>query len=276
MQGLVEGVSVAAMQRGKLIFRARSALALILSVVVAAVTACSSDPEKYEYYRVTIDGQQTLGISAKGMMIRGTVIFFHGVNSNEFAMMTGKTRADFTSELVNAGFVVVSSNAGGDAFGNRESQKNYVYVGGTAAEHYQTEYVYFVAESMGAIAAADLVAAGLTTRVRAFIAINPILDLTKIAPQYQPLVDKSFAGQSIDAANPMNQPLEAFRGKKIRFYVSADDPLVPAETNALAFQARYGSVADISVVKCAGQADSSSCFQGHDVVQWLSQQEKRS
>jgi hypothetical protein len=62
----------------------------------------------------------------------------------------------------------------------------------------------------------------------------------------------------------------------MKFYVSPGDTRVRAETNALAFQARFGSVADIEIANCSGDHGDSSCFQGDDVVKWFTALEKRS
>jgi pimeloyl-ACP methyl ester carboxylesterase len=180
----------------------------------------------------------------------------------------------FTAYLVNAGFAVVSSNAGGNAFGNWPSQKNYLFLGGEAAQHYKTENVFFLAESMGAIAAINLMTSFNTQRVRGIAAINPVLDLASVAPPYASTVAEVYANGSLDSVNPMNLPVGALQGKKLRFYVSQEDPVVPADKNALAFQSRFRSAADISIVECSGQHGNSSCFRGDDVVKWFSQLEK--
>jgi hypothetical protein len=258
--------------------RLRTILAIGLTVTLASVVSCSSDePQKYDYFRVTVDGQQTLGISSDDALVRGVIIFFHDVGANEFAMTADQSHADLTAKLVNSGFAVVSSTAGGDAWGNASSQRNYLYAGGAAANHYRTENVFFLAEGMGAIAAANVfVTTGPTPRVRGFAAINPILDLSAVAPQYMPAVAKEYPGESIASANPMTLPVDVFQGRKMRFYVSPADSVVPADANARAFQSRLANVADVSIVECSGPHGDASCFQGDDLVKWFTEMEKRS
>jgi pimeloyl-ACP methyl ester carboxylesterase len=255
----------------------RTLLAMLLTVVLGAAVACSADkPESYDYFRVTVDGQQTLGISAKNALVRAVVVFFHDAGTNEFAMAATQNRRDFTGKLVNAGFAVVSSYASGDAWGNAASQRNYVYVGGIAAGHYGTENIFFLADGMGAVAAANLLATGPSARVRGFAAINPILDLSDVAARYKSAVASAYPDGPTTAPNPMAMPVEDFAGKKMRFYLSPADSIVPADANARAFEARFASVADISIVECAGPHGDASCFQGDDIVKWFSQLEKRS
>lgn len=254
----------------------RTFLALLLTVLLAISVSCSTESaEQYDYFRVTVDGQPTLGISAKSILVRAVVIFFHGTGASEFAMTSDKAHVDLTASLVNAGFAVVSSSAGGDAWGNAASQRNYLYAGGTAAMHYGTENIYFLAEGMGAIAAANLLSSGPTLRVRGFAAINPIFDLADLAPQYRSVVAETYPNGSAQSVNPVTLPLEGFLRRSMRFYVSPDDAVVSADANARAFGDRLATVADVSIVECSGPQGDASCFKGDDIVKWFTQLEKR-
>jgi pimeloyl-ACP methyl ester carboxylesterase len=259
----------------------RTALTVVLAVAVAVVAACSDqtrtrESSPYEYFRVTVDGQETLGVSEKEVMVRGVVLFFHGMDTNEFAPTSDNLHKGFTAQLVNANFAVVSTNAGGNAFGDSASQQNYLYLAATAAQHYKTENVFFVAESMGAVAAVNLLTSIQTHRFRGLAAINPVLDLASLAPPYASIIAQVYANESMDSVNPMKLPPSAVEGKKLRFYVSRDDRVVPADANALAFRERFGHVADISIVDCSGPHGDPSCFQGSDIVKWFTELEKLS
>jgi alpha-beta hydrolase superfamily lysophospholipase len=221
---------------------------------------------QFDYFRVTVDGQETLGVTAKDVMLRGIIIFFHGVGDDEFSVTKDDAHKNTTGTLVKAGFAVVASRAGGDAWGNPSSQANYLHLASVAADHYRTENIFFLAESMGAIAALNLFTRYETQRIRGLIAINPVLDLTNVAPQYQQAVDSMFPDRSAVSANPMGLPVAAFSGKKMRFYVNSEDAALNAATAE--FQRRFGSVADISSVSC-DQRDAA-CFQGGDILRWLS------
>jgi hypothetical protein len=256
----------------------RSLIALLLALATVLATSCANRQKgvEYEYLRLTVDGQETLGIAGKDKLIRAVVVYFHDAGDDEFATTADEAHSAVTSALVNAGFAVVASKASGDAWGNAVSQRNYVFVGGTAAQHYRTENVFFLADGMGAIAAANLLASGPTVRVRGFAAINPVFDLKAVAPQFESTVAKIYPDASIHSVNPMALPFNAFKGKAMRFYVSPDDQVVRSDANARAFAARFGSVADISVVDCASKDGYASCYQGDDIVKWFSEQEKRS
>jgi pimeloyl-ACP methyl ester carboxylesterase len=241
------------------------------------MSGCSeATPEGFEYLRVTVDGQQTLGISKKDQPPRGVVIYFHGPDADEFAITSDEPHRLMTEKLVNAGFALVSSQASGNAFGNPQSQRNYRELANMSIEHYRVENVFFLAESIGAVAAVNLMVAAGTTRIRGLAAINPAMDLANATAPYAPFVAESYTDRpTLDSTNPMNLPPNAFAGKRIRLYVSKDDDVVPAGANALAFQRRFGGEADISVVDCAGRHGDASCVQGDDVLKWFSALERR-
>jgi alpha-beta hydrolase superfamily lysophospholipase len=246
-----------------------------LTVAIIA-TACSTPVlNKFDYYRVTLDGQPVLGISANDVLIRAVVVFLHGAGGNEFSI-TDSAHIGMTTALVDAGFAVVASNASGDAFGNAASQHNYFVLGQAAADHYHTEDLYLLAESMGAIAATNLIAAKSARRVRGLAAINPILDLSVVGPELEPIVAQSYADGAIDETNPMSKPIDTFQDDKMRFYVDRNDPKVSAAANAFAFKDRFGASVDISIVECSNGAGDRSCYQGSDLVKWFAEMEKRS
>jgi pimeloyl-ACP methyl ester carboxylesterase len=251
----------------------RAVLAVLLTIAVTAASGCQrSEPTIYDYFRITVDGQQTLGVSKKDAVVRGVVIFFHGIDTNEFAMTADQAHTAVTNKLVNAGFAVIASQAGGNAFGNPKSQNNYRALAYAALQHYRVENVFFLAESMGALAAISLLAETESSRIRGLAAINPILDLGR--PQFAPAIAESYTDQmEIDSANPMNLNPELFTGKRIRLYVSRDDSAVTAES--VAFRDRFGSVADISIVECSGALGDPACLQGDDLLSWFALMERR-
>ena len=255
----------------------RVVAASIVIVLVTAMSGCSTaKPEGLEYLRVTVDGQQTLGISSKDQAVRGVVIYFHGADGNEFSITSDEPHRIMTEKLVNAGFAVVASQASGNAFGNPQSQRNYRELANMAILRYRVENVFFLAESMGAVAAINLMVLDGNRRIRGLAAINPAMDLATSSPPYAPLVAKSYADRpTLDLTNPMNLPPDALAGMKIRLYVSDDDEVVPANANARAFQQRFGGAADVSVVGCTGRHGDPSCVQGDDVLKWFSSLERR-
>ena len=222
----------------------------------------------YSYLRVYVDGQPSLGITY-WREPRGLVIFFHGSNTDEYVLTGDPVHKRLTDQLVRAGFAVVASKAGGNAYGNAASQHNYRELGRVAVKHYKVEDVYLVAESMGTVAAVNLLASSETFRIRGLAAISPVLDLNSAPPGHQADIAETHRDESLESVNPMELPLDSLRGKNMRFYVSHDDSLAATEEHAAAFQTRFGSAAKISIVPCKGGELDPSCIQGTDIVSWF-------
>jgi hypothetical protein len=237
--------------------------------VAVAAAACSSQNSEFEYLRIQVDGQPTLAISKNGIMIRGIVVYFHGVDQDEFSLSSDPPHKDMTKSLVDAGFAVVSSKAGGNAFSDAATVHNYRELGSMAMQHYGIEDIYFLAESLGAVPAFNLLA-GDYTPVRGIAAINPVVNISSAADAWPALAEQP-SDTSAAVINPMDLAPPLLQGKNIRFYVSKDDSVVQPSDNAVAFQDRFDSVAKISVVQCSGPHGDGSCLQGGNLTRWFTQ-----
>jgi pimeloyl-ACP methyl ester carboxylesterase len=254
----------------------RTAVVALVAVLVASLSSCSKSDPGFEYMRVSVDGQQTLAISKKGVAVRGVVVFFHGLDGDEFTLTSEDAHRAVTEKLVNAGFALTASAAGGNAFGNPGSQENYRQLIQMALAHYGVENVFFLADSMGAIAAMNIYASIDSARIRGLAAFNPLVNLAEEAPKYSQFSAEGYPdSDTFNLSDPMQFPATAFDAKKLRFYVSPSDSVVSADSNALAFQKRFGEGADLTTVECAGQHGDPSCFQGDDVLKWFTSLETR-
>jgi pimeloyl-ACP methyl ester carboxylesterase len=254
----------------------RIAVVVLVAALVASLSSCTKSDPGFDYVRVSVDGQQTLAISKKGVTVRGVVVFFHGFDGNEFTLTSEDANRAVTEKLVSAGFAITASAAGGNAFGNPASQENYRQLIQMALAHYGVQNVFFLADSMGAIAALNIYAAINSNRIRGLAAINPFVNLAEEAPKHPQFKAEGYPdSDTFNLSDPMQFPDTAFGAKKIRFYVSPSDNVVSADSNALAFQKRFGSNADLTMVECTGQHGDPSCFQGDDVLKWFTSLETR-
>jgi hypothetical protein len=240
--------------------KARAVLAVALALVFTMVTSCAEPHvEKYDYLRVYVDGQSTLGLSKRGAPPTRLVIFFHGLDTDEHVLTADPMHQKLTDVLIDNGFAVVASKAGGNAYGNPDSQRDYRELARVAAAHYRVNDIYLLAESMGTIAAVNI------------LATSPaVQNLHSAPPQYHFGINAVHPDKAVlEKINPINLPPESLAGKNLRFYASPNDSLVPSNANALAFQSRFGSVANISVVPCTGDHMDESCSQGDDIARWF-------
>ena len=79
----------------------------------------------------------------------------------------------------------------------------------------------------------------------------------------------------LQLTSPMSIIPQLLVDKRIRFFVSAADPVPQSRGNVERFQQRFGPTTDLSVVDCESAMGHSSCFQPDDVLKWFSTLERR-
>ena len=250
--------------------RFRMALVVLLcGLVFPAVTACSNEPVLYDHVRIFLNEQGVLGVSKQGAEPTRIAVYFHGLDSDEKVLLDDAHRG-LVDALVNDGFAVVASNAGGNAFGNAGSQLDYVELIRFAQEHYGGPLpVYFIAESMGGIAASNIYAGSPDLGVLGMVGISPALDFKTTREDFRPAIAAAYAPDSPDRENPLDLPPESVEGKHFRFWASDSDTVVSATQNAKAFEQKFGSVTDVTVESCTGEHSDPSCMPAGQILDWL-------
>jgi pimeloyl-ACP methyl ester carboxylesterase len=252
--------------------RLRTALAVLLcGLVFPAVAGCShtEGPVLYDYVRVFLHEQGVVGVSKRDVDPKRIAVYFHGLDNDEKVLLDD-THRELVDTLVDAGFAVVASNAGGNVFGNPGSQFDYLELIRFAQEHYGGPLpMYFIAESMGAIAASNIYARHPDLGVLGMAGISPALDFGTAQEGVRPAIAAAYGSASPDIMNPLNISPELLVGKHFRFWASDGDTAVPAQLNAKAFEQRFGSVADITVASCTGEHADPSCMPAGQILEWL-------
>lgn len=251
-----------------MVARWQIALGAVIGSVMLIVSSVSCSSDSLEYARETVDDQGTLGVSRPGVPIRGVVVYFHGADRDETVLDFDEPHRELTAMLADAGYAVVASAAGGNSWGNAASQRNYVDLAYGAAEHYGATDIFFITESMGTVAAMNLMAENRVPVV-GLAAINPLLNLDSLPPKYQAQAADANSGDALSSVDPIDFSTESMTGRNMRIYVTPDDQLVRTPENATAFERRFGRVANISVVWCEGEHMDASCIQGRDIVGWF-------
>jgi hypothetical protein len=251
--------------------RFRTALAVLLcGLVFPVLTACSNNgPVLYDYVRVYLHEQGVLGVSKQNTDPTRIAIYFHGLDSNEKVLLDDAHRP-LVDTLVNAGFAVVASNAGGNVFGNAGSQFDYLELIRFAQENYGGPLpMYFIAESMGAVAATNIYAKERGVNALGMVGISPALDFGSAQQGFRSAIAAAYASGSPATMDPVNLSPELLEGKKFRFWASDGDTLVPARQNAQAFEQKFGQVADVTVESCTGEHSDPSCMPPAQILDWL-------
>ncbi|HEX7824107.1 MAG TPA: alpha/beta hydrolase [Mycobacterium sp.] len=250
------------------------ALASMLVLLVSLVTSCATKTAEFDYLRIQVDGQSVLAVSKRDVLVHGIVVFFHGVDQDEFTVTNDPHYSSLTTKLIEAGYAIVSSRAGGNEFTDPARVNNYRQLASVAMQHYRIQNVFLLADSMGAIPAVSLMASDYTP-IRGLAAINPALDVTSATPQW-PTFREEYPPNSVEQSlNPSALPVDSLAHANMRFYVSKGDAVVSPTANALAFKGKFGMVADISIVDCSGGHSDPSCVQPTDVITWYTAMDAR-
>jgi hypothetical protein len=215
-----------------------------------------------------VNGPGTLGISALGQPVKGVVVYFHGMDQTADATQSDLKHKSFVQALLQAGYAVVSANAGGNAFGNMNSRVAYRDLMKSAEEKYHAPTEFFVAESMGALPALALLSEPAGQKIKGMVGISPLMGIPPDGRSIN-FIAHAWGGHVPGDADPLSWPPQAFAGRKFDLYYSDADVVVPREASAYAFRDRFSSVADVRITACAGGHVAGDCFRGGDVVAWM-------
>jgi pimeloyl-ACP methyl ester carboxylesterase len=242
--------------------RVAAALLLLFGLV-----ACS-DEKTFKIDAAEVYGPGTLGLSAAGEPVRGLVVYFHGSDQDAGFIRDSEKHRAFFDPLLRAGYAVVASDADGNAYGNPVSREDYRQLIAAAQRKYAIKPTFFVAESMGALAALALMREDTGRQVMGMVGITPMMG---IPPSIRSVdfIASTWGGHITDAADPMSWPPQKLADRAMRLYVAPDDKVLPPGTTGRDFADRFRSVAEIEVVDCTGGHVAVACYQGDDVQKWM-------
>lgn len=244
------------------------ALAMVFGIAFGGV-GCRTNESTFRVTSQEVDGPGTLGLSAEGQPVQGIVVYFHGMDQGAEVTRMDDKHSALTEQLLRAGYAVVSADAEGNAFGNPASQQAYSYLIDSARQRYATDRVVFVAESMGALPALLLWSSLPPGEVTAMAGITPAMGMP-VGVRSMDFVLGPWGGAVPESADPMSWPPEALAGDHIRLYVGDNDNVIPPGATGTDFAERFDGVADVDVVPCHGGHVAETCFDGADLVDWLS------
>lgn len=208
-------------------------------------------------------GDQTVWVLADEQAgPRDVVLFMHGYGGDHTAVATDN-KYRFTQGLVDAGVVVASADAGGNAWGSEASQQAYLELYDYVQRRFDVEDVVIVGESMGAIAGLNIAAGRDIEELVGWVGISPVVDL-QAASEEGPLVAAIRRDvppgrlASVDPGRLASLPVP------VRVTVTEADSVVPALTG-VTFAERVGG----EVTACQGGHASVDCHRVQLVVDLL-------
>lgn len=237
-------------------------------VILCGLVACSGDSLRLD--AAEVNGMGTLGISARGQDVKGVIVYFHGSDQNASVIEYSEKHRVFFDPLLRAGYAVVAADADGNAYGNPTSRRAYRDLMAAAAEKYEVPVTWFVAESMGALAALALLSEDTEKKIKGMVGITPMMGI----PAYirtTPFIAEAWGGTVPESADPLSWPPEVFAGREIRLYVADDDRVIPRAATGQDFAKKFDGTANVEVIDCPGKHVASECYRGEDVEKWMAE-----
>jgi alpha-beta hydrolase superfamily lysophospholipase len=241
--------------------------------IAAGLVGCAQPVDRSvgRVEELRVGGQAAVAIVPAVQDPVGLVVYLHGIDDDHTVLQSDDKRIQLVRRLVTDGYVVAASDAHFNAWGNPESQDDYVSLAAELTRRYGTPRTFLLAESMGGVAGTQILASDRIPHLLGMAAVSPLIDLDVARGTEQESSLRRAYGGSLPTgvANPAAQPASAFAGTHLRFYLAAEDELVVSADNADPLVARLRNVADVSVVACSGGHVDSSCFQAEDVAGWF-------
>ncbi|WP_138734700.1 alpha/beta hydrolase [Modestobacter excelsi] len=248
-----------------------AALALLVGCGTSDSTPDPDTADEPQVVELEVGGQSAVAVVPPGDSPTGLVLYVHGHGETHDSLTEGSDQKRVTDRLVADGYVVAASDAHFDAWGNQASQDDYVALAAELKSRYDTPQTFLLAESMGGVAALQILAGDLIPDLAGLAGISMLVDPTVAADtQYGEELRAAYGGQlPTGTQNPLEIPAEQFAGDPIRLYIAPEDSTVVYAENAEPFLAKLQGIADISAVSCQGGHIDPSCFQPDDLADWF-------
>jgi pimeloyl-ACP methyl ester carboxylesterase len=240
-------------------------------VVLCGLVSCSREGHPDYGFAVDdaeVNGPGTAGLSMSGQPVKGLIVYFHGSDQTARIIRDDEKHRNLFDPMLRAGYAVVAADADGNAFGNPPSQDAYRRLIAAARQKYGAGPMFFVAESMGALAALALINEDADRQVRGMMGVSPLMGLPQRAREVD-YVAGPWGGTVPASADPMAWPPSAFANREFRLYLPRADTVIPVGATGKDFAARFGSVAAVDILECEGGHVATACYRGEDVEKWI-------
>lgn len=203
------------------------------------------------------------------------ILYTHGLGEDQTGLLTETVKQACVLALLNAGYILVSSNARGNDFGTQAAVDDYAAAAKYVRDNYNVSGVAIWAQSMGGLTGLMAVTQNKIPGLVGLLATYPICSLsanytTAGGTNYSSYINTCFGitGSGIATyANktygndPILKPASAFRHLPMRFYASASDTVVLKSVHTDVMQAIVaGSCRESDIVVCSGTHGDSSHF----------------
>ncbi|MGY1639803.1 alpha/beta hydrolase family protein [Geodermatophilus sp. SYSU D00703] len=159
------------------------------------------------------------------------VVYLHGYEADSAALLNDVAFGEVAEGLVDAGYAVAASDAGGNAWGDPASVAAHADLAAAVTDLVDATDVYLVAESMGGLAGAQLVEQRRIPGLRGYAGIFPLCDLSSVYDDFAESIDAAY-GSAVEGALEELSPVALGDAVPAVFWASDDDTVVDRGRNA--------------------------------------------
>jgi len=229
----------------------------------------------------TTAGGQTVKILIPDNYVASAVVYHHGVGETAESLTGDSLKADVLARLLSDGYLVASSDAAGNNWGNQAGLDAYSALQALLVSNYAPTKTAIFSQSMGGCTGLLTAAAGFAG-LCAWFGIYPVCSLSSMfaanAGSYAAQIRSAYgiAGDGSDYASktsgydPLLKSAALYSRLPMRFWASPADTVVNKTSNSDAMSGQLsGSLAEADVVLCSGDHGDPTHFRPQDVSDFL-------
>ena len=219
----------------------------------------------------TLLGQRVLSVTSTRPVTgpRPVALMLHGAG-HDHRVPVEQAAQQFTQELIDAGWIVAASDAGGDAWGAPPSQRAYLDLLDHLRSQYPVDGVVLVSMSMGGVAGLNLVADRAVPDLLGWVGITAVTNLRAMAadPRFTGYVEAALDDAQVARLDPLTLPAQRLAGVPLIAIASPADPWTPPGEQLTPFVAHMSDVNPVQVLECRDGHVGVDCYRA-DVVRSL-------
>lgn len=229
--------------------------------------------EEISEFTPTISGQPAIIKHVKSLNTTQParlVIYFHGSGANQLNPFVDNNSKYVIDKLLSEGFIVATSQAHSNAWGNQASQDDYLNLYNYLNSSYNIIDVAYVGHSMGGLASLSMLSKNTIPKAKIWYGIMPVTNLLEAYgnPMFTSAIETAygFSGSANYAAatagyDPQLLTTSTYLNKKYTMTASPGDVSVVKTTNSDLFNAKLlAGTIQSSVVTASGVHGDLSHF----------------
>lgn len=203
------------------------------------------------------------------------ILYAHGASEDHTSITTDGMKSATINALMDAGYIVASTNAHGNNWGNQSSVDDFNALAKYVRSNYNVKGMAMWSQSMGGLTGLQVVTQGNVDLV-GWLGTYPVCNLANLYSlgTYVSQINTAYGitgsglltyANQTNGHDPVLKSAKAYKDIPMRFYASPSDTVVPKANNADALSAIVAnSRSEAVTVVCSGNHGDASHFQPSD------------